>query len=45
MVERLNRTLKEKMFKEFTIQGNHIWYNILDDIVKNYNNSKHRSIK
>uniref|UniRef100_A0A1I7WFC1 Integrase catalytic domain-containing protein n=1 Tax=Heterorhabditis bacteriophora TaxID=37862 RepID=A0A1I7WFC1_HETBA len=45
IVERFNRTLKEKMWKMFTHQGNHKWTNILDDLVKGYNNHYHSSIK
>lgn len=43
--ERFNRTLKEKMWKVFTQNDDHKWVNILDDLVSNYNNSYHRSIK
>ena len=45
VVERFNRTLKEKMWKQFTIQGSYKWVNILDDLVTSYNDSKHRTIK
>ncbi|CAI5455282.1 unnamed protein product [Caenorhabditis angaria] len=45
IVERFNRTLKEKMWKMFTHQGNHKWVDILDDLVKGYNNHYHSSIK
>jgi len=33
------------MYKQFTIQNNTIWYNILDNLVKEYKNTKHSSIK
>lgn len=33
------------MWKIFTFNNNHKWINILDDLVNNYNNSYHRSIK
>jgi len=33
------------MYKQFTIQNNTIWYNILDKLVKEYNSKKHSSIK
>ena len=36
---------KNKMYKQFTIQNNTIWYNILDDLINKYNNTKHSSIK
>jgi len=45
IVERFNRTLKEKMWKYFSEMGNHKWIDILSDLVKNYNNCFHRSIK
>lgn len=44
IVERLNRTLKEKMFREFTSRGSHSWVSILPMLRENYNNSKHRTI-
>jgi hypothetical protein len=45
LVERYIRTMKTKMFKMFTAQGSHVWHDKLDDLVKSYNNSYHRSIK
>lgn len=45
IIEQFNRTIKEKMWKMFTFNNNHKWINILDDLVNNYNNSYHRSIK
>ena len=45
IIERFNRTLKEKMWKMFTHNGNHQWTDILDDLVDGYNNHYHRSIK
>ena len=44
IVERLNRSLKEKMWKQFTAQGNYQWLKLLPRIVKAYNNSVHRTI-
>ena len=44
IVERFNRTLKTRMFRSFTSRGNNRWIDILDDLVKGYNNTKHRSI-
>lgn len=43
--ERFNRTLKTKMWKMFSMQGSHKWIDILPDLVNDYNNSVHRSIK
>jgi transposase InsO family protein len=45
IVERFNRTLKTKMWKYFTQVGNRKWINVLDDLVYNYNNTYHTSIK
>jgi hypothetical protein len=45
IVERFNRTLKGRMFKYFTAKGTRVWYNVLDDLLIAYNNSKHRTIK
>lgn len=44
IVERFNRTLKEKMFREFTARGTHNWLDILKTIMGDYNNSNHRTI-
>ena len=44
MIERFNRTLTNKLFKQFTIQGNQKWLKILLPILKNYNNKIHSSI-
>lgn len=44
VVERLNRTLKEKMWKNFSLQGNYKWLNILQDVVSQYNATIHRTI-
>nr|ACE75265.1 integrase core domain-containing protein [Glyptapanteles flavicoxis] len=43
--ERFNRTLKTKMWREFTARGSYKWTDILDDLVNTYNNTKHRTIK
>ena len=45
IVERFNRTLKDRMYKYFTANKTKRWIDILDDLVYNYNNSYHRSIK
>lgn len=44
IVERLNRTLKTMMWKEFNLNGSYKWLNILPKIVDTYNNKKHRTI-
>jgi len=44
LVERFNRTIREKLNKYFTWKGNKKWLNVLPSIIKSYNNSKHRGI-
>ena len=45
VVERFNRTFKNMMYKKFTENNNTIFYNILDELVKNYNNKYHSTIQ
>lgn len=45
VIERFNRTLKDKMFKYFTKSGGRKYIDILDSLIASYNNSYHRSIK
>jgi len=45
IVERWNRTIKERMFREFSAQGSYKWLKLLPKIVSDYNNSYHRTIK
>jgi hypothetical protein len=45
IVERFNRTLKERMYKYFTAQNTRRWIDVLEKLVKNYNTSYHSSIK
>ena len=44
IVERFNRTLKEKMWQAFTAQGNYRWLTLLPKLVDRYNDTVHRSI-
>ncbi|XP_060867430.1 uncharacterized protein LOC132942800 [Metopolophium dirhodum] len=44
IAERFNRTLKGKMYKEFTARGSHEWVSILPKLLDEYNNSYHRTI-
>ena len=44
VVERFNRTLKSKMWREFSARGSYKWIHILDELMLEYNNSKHRGI-
>ena len=45
MVERVIRTIKNKIYTYFTATGSWNWYNFLHKIIQNYNNTIHRSIK
>ena len=44
LVERLNRTLKTRMFRYFTHVGNYKWVKVLLDLIKSYNLGEHRSL-
>jgi len=44
VVERFNRTLKNNMWKMFTLNGNYIWIDSLQRLVLDYNMRKHRTI-
>lgn len=41
IAERVIRTLKEQLFKYFSLNGSYKWIDILTTIVQNYNNQKH----
>ncbi|TLX88806.1 MAG: hypothetical protein E6K97_06445 [Thaumarchaeota archaeon] len=45
MIERLNRSIELKLWKQFTVQGNQKWVKILPEVVDQYNNTVHSSIK
>jgi len=45
VVERWNRTMKEKMFKYFTANNTNKYIDVLDDFVERYNNMRHSSVK
>ena len=44
VIERFNKTLTNKLWKQFTVQGNQKWLNILQKITSKYNNTIHRTI-
>ena len=44
VVERFIRTLKNKLYKHMTATGKNVYY-VLDDVVNEYNNTKHNTIK
>jgi hypothetical protein len=45
IVERWNRTMKERMFKYFTATNTNRYTDVLQELVDRYNNAKHSSIK
>ena len=45
VAERFIRTLKNKLYKHMTPTGKNVYYDVLDDIVNEYNNAKHNTIK
>jgi len=44
IIEHFNRTLKGKMFREFTARGSYEWVSILQSLINEYKNSKRRTI-
>ena len=45
VAERFVRTLKNKLHKHMTSMGKNVYYDVLDDIVNEYNNTKHSTFK
>ena len=45
VAERFIKTFKNKVYKHATYIGKNVYFNVLDDIVKKYNNTVHSSIK
>ena len=45
VIERFNRSLRELMMKKFIKSNNTVWYNILPELLKTYNNRYHHTIK
>ena len=45
VTERFISTLKNKTFKHMTAVSKNVYFDVLDDIINNYNNPVHRSIK
>ena len=43
--ERFIRTLKNKLYKHMMATGKKVYYDVLDDMVNEYNNTKHSTIK
>ena len=45
VAERFIKTLKNKIYKHMTAISKNVYFDVLDDIVKKYNNSYHSTIK
>ena len=45
VAERFIRTLKNKLYKDMTATGKNVYYDVSDDVVNEYNNTKHNTIK
>ena len=45
VAERFIKTLKNKLYKHMTATGKNVYYDVLDDVVDKYNNTKHSTIK
>ena len=45
VAERFIRTLKNKLYKHMTATNKNVYYDVLDDAVNKYNNTKHSTIK
>ena len=45
VIEQFNRSLRELMMKKFIKSNNTVWYNILPELLKTYNNRYHHTIK
>ena len=45
VAERFIRTLKNKLYKHMTATVKNVYYDVLDDVVNKYNNTKHSTIK
>ena len=45
VAERFIQTLKNKLYKHMTATGKKVYYDVLDDVVNKYNNTKHSTIK
>jgi len=45
IINRFHRTLKEKLLKHFIANDTTKWIDIIDEIIKNYNNTRNRGIE
>lgn len=44
IAERAIRTIKNDLYKQFSLLGKYKWIDILDEVIKKYNNRKHSTI-
>ncbi len=44
-MERVIRTIKEKLYRHFSLMGTYKWIDVLPSIIREYNNTKHRTIQ
>ena len=42
VAERFIRTLKNKLYKHMTATGKNVYYDVSDDVINEYNNTKHK---
>ena len=45
VAERFIRTFKNKLYKHMTAAGKNVYYDALNNVVNEYNNNKHSTIK
>ena len=45
VVERWNKTMKNRMWKMFTVNNNTVYWDKIDKLVNDYNNARHSSMK
>lgn len=45
IAERVIRTIKEKLYRLFSLRGKYKWIDMLQTLTREYNNQKHRTIK
>ena len=45
VAKRFIRTLKNKLYKHMAATGKNVYYNVLDDVVNEYDNTEHNNIK
>ena len=45
VVKRWNKTMKNRMWKMFTVNNNTVYWDKIDELVDDYNNTRHSSVK